>query len=149
MSAKDLDTLGAEIVALETTLLDAQRRAGDLVGDELASALADAEACCARLQLDQFYRIYFRMAREARSTQCHIHGEAIRVACPECAERNPETRASHDRYLAMIAQHEADESGTSLVVDLAATAAAIAEGKAHNVEPATTLRILHATRRTA
>lgn len=150
---KDLDTLEGEIVELETTLVEAQRRAGDLVGDELAYAMADAEACCARLRLDQFYRIYFRVAREARSSKCSVHGDAILVSCPECEERNPLARkGAYAEYLQRVATREAEEareSGESLVIDLQATAAAVAKGLALDVEPAKTLRILQAIRRTA
>jgi hypothetical protein len=150
---KDLDTLETEIDTLETAMIEAQRRAGDLVGDELAFALADAEAACARLRLDSYYRIYFRTARAARSTQCRVHGEAILVSCPECAERNPYVRKAHDEYIADVRAGEVrealEESGAKLVIDLQATAAAVEEGKRLDIEPAKTLRILHAARRTA
>lgn len=78
----DIDALEAEIDELESKLVTARRAAGDLLGDEIACDLAEAEAMTLRLKLDQHYRRYFRITKDAK---CPLHSpESLIVTCPDC-----------------------------------------------------------------
>jgi hypothetical protein len=144
----ELDALEADIDRLDAEHVDAEQRAGDVASGETACELAGAEAMIARVRRELYKERYFKAARAARRSECRVHGEAILVSCAECAERNPQTAKAHREYLDRVRANEADESGTEMVVDFARTLAAVEEGRAHNVEPRTTLRILEASRRT-
>lgn len=82
----DLDELEREILRLGDDLVAAQRKAGDLLGDEFACQLAEAEGLMAKIRIDHKLRLYFRLSREARRARCSVHGDAAYALCPECRE---------------------------------------------------------------
>lgn len=84
-----LAELETEIVSLEAEFVEAQRTAGDLVGDERACQIAEAEAMVAKARLDLRYKQYFEISREMRRRRCVVHGDALTPACPDCSNVIP------------------------------------------------------------
>lgn len=84
-----LAELETEIVSLESEFVEAQRTASDLVGDELACQLAEADAMVARTRLDLRYKQYFEISRELRRRRCAVHGDALTPTCPDCSNVIP------------------------------------------------------------
>lgn len=84
-TADEIDALEVEIDKLETAQVTARRTADELIDDDLAFALAEAESMMIRLRLEHRYRQYFKLAKTARAGKCPIHpDDALIVACPDC-----------------------------------------------------------------
>jgi hypothetical protein len=61
-----LDALSREIARLDAALIDLQRDAGDIVGDEVACELIGAAAAEARATLERKLREYYLVSEFAR-----------------------------------------------------------------------------------
>lgn len=137
-----LAVLATEIRSLQSAAMEHERDAIDLGDEHAIERAAFTEA-----RLKTALRCYFieSEAQRAGGVDCSIHGHAILVTCPECVERNPHLRPIYESYLADVARSDS----AKLVVDLVGTLAAVEAGRAHDVDPRTTLQILNASRRTA
>ena len=82
--ADRLDELAAVIRDLRTRVLDLERTAGDLSGDDAETVHAGAEAFMAKARLDAAIAEYFDLSELARDRQCPIHGEPAAIPCIDC-----------------------------------------------------------------
>jgi len=81
-----LNALADVIRRLRLEVLNLERGANDLSGDDATCATAGAAAFMARAQLDHALHRYFDLAEIVRDNACPVHGEPNPYihACPDC-----------------------------------------------------------------